>query len=90
MIHPTAAATAQGSLSVGLLLPLHKGLEEAAQPLGRWGLFTSKQSSESLQAFLLQTLLLFFELLCLLLWLKSEVKNMDPLLSPRQEKPKTS
>lgn len=53
--HSSGAAgpRAPAYLSIGLLLPLHKGLEEAAQPLGRRGLFTSKQSPESLQALLL-------------------------------------
>lgn len=74
-----AGPRAPAGLSIGLLLSLHKGLEEAAQLLGRWSPFTSKQSFESFQAFLLQTLLLFTELLCLLLWGKSEVKNVDPL-----------
>lgn len=73
-----AGPRAAECLSIDLVLPLHKGLEEAAQLLGGWGLFTSKQSSESLQALLLQTLLLLPQL-CLLLLGKSEVRNVDPL-----------
>lgn len=62
------------------MLLLHKGLEEAAQPLGREGLVTSKESSENLQAFLLQALLLLPDLFPLILPGKAEARNVDPLL----------
>lgn len=46
-----------------MALLLHKGLEEAAQLLGAWGPLPSQQPPHSLQAFLLQILLLLPELL---------------------------
>lgn len=48
---------------VHLALPLHKGLEEGAQLLGRGGPLPGQQSPCSLQAFLLQIPLLLPELL---------------------------
>ena len=44
-----------------MALLLHKGLEEAAQLLGAWGPLPSQQPPHSLQAFLLQILLLLPE-----------------------------
>lgn len=76
-LHPTPGQEELWGSGIRLALPFHKGLEEASQLLEGWHPHPQQQTPHSLQAFLLQVLLLLPQPLALTLPAKAGMSSRD-------------